>query len=105
MKIPGFSAEASLHSRQKSYRAKSFHSPNNRLYPAYADWPGGWEWGATDLGSLDTESTRTYGTVPRGKEDAFVACMSQCRKNGGTNSGCQRSCCKQFTNNYACVIS
>jgi hypothetical protein len=100
MNVPGFTGEVSLYKMRKHYQdAASFPRLNGAIYPA--QW---WEAEVTDIGSLDTESPRTYGVVPPGKEDAFVACIRQCRAAGGTYSACQRSCCRQFTGFYSCVI-
>lgn len=101
MNLPGFVADASLHRMtNRPQAASSFPRLDKTIYPAQQ-----WEWEQTDLGSLDTESVRTYGTVPPGEEDAFQACITQCRAGRWhpTYSACQRTCCKQFTGYYACV--
>jgi hypothetical protein len=105
MSLPGFTAETSLYNTKKHYKdAGSFPRLNKAIYPAQLGDITPWPVEVGDIGSLDTESPRTYGVVPPGKEDAFGACIEKCRAAGATFSACQRSCCRQFTGYYSCVM-
>lgn len=96
MNTPGFAAEASLHGMTKTYQAEGLSQLSKGIYPA--QWEPGY------ISQLPTTSPRTYGVVHPGEVDSFVRCVRQCQAAGAPYSDCQRSCCKQFTKYYSCVI-
>lgn len=104
--IPGFSAEASLH--KATWRSRStgtFARSDKLIYPAQSVTP--WPIDVGGVGDLDTEPSRTYGTVTPVNEDKFNACVASCRAGGRTRTyaDCWRSCCKQITGFQTCVIA
>jgi hypothetical protein len=107
MSLPGFTAETSLYETKKHYQdAASFPRPNKAIYPAFADWLGGWAW---EEGSLDPEpGPRTFGLV-KGEimEDRFNACLNRCRAGAWhpTAAACQRTCCQEVTGFQSCYVA
>jgi hypothetical protein len=105
--IPGFTAEASLYKTSRFYKGEqSLGQPGRAISPAqFGDLPGGWEW--EQAGDLDTESTRTYGTVNPGNEDRFNACISSCLAGPlkPSHAACWRTCCRQITGMSSCVVA
>ncbi len=106
MRLPEFTAEASLGKTTRHYQGRSLRQPNKAIHPTSADWPGGWEWDQAGPGDLDFGFPRTYGTVNPGKVGAFGACITKCMAGaaGATYGVCRGSCCQQLTGHYACVV-
>src|SRR5262245_34416297 len=105
-KIPGFSAETSLYKVTWRFQSTgSFARPDTLICPAQGVTP--WPVDVVGIGDLDTEQSRTYGTVTPVNEDKFNACVASCRAGGRTRtfSDCWRSCCEQITGFQTCVIA
>jgi hypothetical protein len=63
----------------------------------------------TDLDTVETEEApeaELLGCPVCGQEDEeqYLACMLRCQRNGGTNAGCKRTCCKETCGSYGCYI-
>jgi hypothetical protein len=106
-KTPGFTAEASLCKAARRYqkRIDLFSRADGRIYQSQQVTP--WPVDVVDIGDLDTESPRTYGTVSPGNEDTFVACMKNCLAGNWhpTYAACMRTCCRLVTGYQSCVIA
>ena len=103
MNMPGMTGEASVYQTSRHYQsADSFSRLNKAIYPAQQ-----WEGEEVDIGSLDTESPRTYGIVLPRNEDRFVTCMMSCRAGNWhpTYAECRRTCCRQITGYESCEIA
>jgi len=104
--MPGFSAEASLHKATRRFQSTgSFARSEKFIYRAQQVTP--WPVDVGGIGDLDTEPSRTYGTITPVNEDKFAACMKSCLAGQWrpTYSDCHRSCCKQITGFQTCVIA
>ncbi len=104
--IPGFTAEASLSKATRRFSRRGFFAPSpDQAYPAQGVTP--WPVDIGDLGDLDTEQSRTYGTITPVNEGNFVACVQTCRRNNprATFSQCWSTCCRQYTGFQSCVIA
>jgi hypothetical protein len=106
MNVPGFTAEASLYKTKKRYQdAGSFPRHDKGIFPAQAGEPVDVV-DIGELGSLDVEWPRIYGTVVGERmEDRFGACLIGCRRAGGTRDVCRRSCCQALTGFGSCYIA
>lgn len=108
MKMPGFTAEVSLHKMDNLYhRFKIQHQAYGTIHPAYFGETGFPELDPdADLSDYTEPDPPRWGTVRGEKqEELFISCLERCRSRGGTSDGCKRTCCKQLTGNYSCLIA
>jgi hypothetical protein len=104
--IPGFTAESSLCKAARSYQSIDlFQRSDGQIYPSQQVTP--WPVDVGGIGDVDTEPSRTYGTVSGANEDRFAACMSSCRAGNWhpTYSACLGTCCRLVTGFQSCVIA
>jgi hypothetical protein len=105
MNIPGFTAEASLCEATRGFRSRGVSwLPGQKIYPAQVrPWPVD----VVGFGELDTEPSRTYGTITPGNEDKFNACVTNCLAGPWrpTHAACWRTCCRQITGFQSCLIA
>jgi hypothetical protein len=107
LNMPGFTAEASFYKTSRYYQnTGSFSRADQLIYPSQQVTP----WPVDIVGNiseLDTEPTRTYGTVNPGNEDRFNACISSCLAGPlkPSHAACWRTCCRQITGISSCVVA